>query len=113
MAHRRAVAAYPYQDEYRTWPGPNSNTFTAYIGRSVPALKLDQPPTAIGKDYIPGGAPIARASSGTGIQMSLFGLFGIIIALEEGIEINLLGLGFGIDPKSLAIRLPGVGILDP
>ena len=24
-----AVAAYPYPSSYRTWPGPNSNTFTA------------------------------------------------------------------------------------
>lgn len=46
-----AIAAYPYQDEYRLWPGPNSNTFTAWVGRSVPELKLKLPLTAIGKDY--------------------------------------------------------------
>ncbi len=112
-AIKDAVARYPYQNEYRTWPGPNSNTFTAYIGRSVPALALDLPPTAIGKDFIPGGAPIAMAPSGTGIQISVFGLLGFIIAVEEGLEINLLGLAFGIDPKSLALRLPGVGMLGP
>jgi hypothetical protein len=31
-----AVARYPYPHEYRAWPGPNSNTFTAYIARQVP-----------------------------------------------------------------------------
>jgi hypothetical protein len=46
-----AVAAYPYPSAYRMWPGPNSNTFTACIGRSVPELNLDLPWTAIGKDY--------------------------------------------------------------
>ncbi len=112
-AIKDAVARYPYQNEYRTWPGPNSNTFTAYIGRSVPALALDLPPTAIGKDFIPGGAPIAWAPSGTGIQISLFGLLGVIVAAEEGLEFNVLGLSFGIDPKALALRLPGVGMLGP
>jgi hypothetical protein len=29
---------YPYPNEYRAWPGPNSNTFTAYIAREVPEL---------------------------------------------------------------------------
>src|ERR1700693_2679173 len=29
-----AVAAYPYPPEYRAWPGPNSNTFTASVARA-------------------------------------------------------------------------------
>ena len=33
-----AVASYPYPDKYRVWPGPNSNSFTAYVARQVPAL---------------------------------------------------------------------------
>jgi hypothetical protein len=38
---RAAVARYPYPHEYRAWPGPNSNTFTAYIARHVPELGLN------------------------------------------------------------------------
>jgi hypothetical protein len=106
-----AVADYPYADRYTTWPGPNSNTFTAHVARAVPALRLDLPPTAIGKDFIAGGAPVARPPSGTGVQLSLFGLAGVIVSAEEGLELNLLGLAFGVDPKSLALRLPGVGIV--
>src|SRR5262249_34397446 len=34
-----AVRDYPYTSTYRTWPGPNSNTFTAYVGRAVPELR--------------------------------------------------------------------------
>ena len=30
-----AVAAYPFMDFYRTWPGPNSNTFTASITKVI------------------------------------------------------------------------------
>ncbi len=105
-----AVAhGYPYMDAYRMWPGPNSNTFTAHVGRAVPELRLDLPPTAIGKDYLTNGGFVAPAPSGTGFQLSLFGLAGILIAAEEGLEINLLGLTFGLDPLDLAVKLPGLG----
>ncbi len=108
-----AVAAYPYKAQYRTWPGPNSNTFTAHIARAVPELRLDLPPTAIGKDYLGLGTFAARSPSGTGFQVSLFGLLGVTIAVEEGIEFNLLGLAVGVDPLDLTLRLPGLGRLGP
>jgi len=104
-----AVAAYPYAHEYRAWPGPNSNTFTAFVARQVPELRLDLPPTAIGKDYLPGGDFVGRMPSGTGWQLSLAGLLGVGLALEEGFEFNLLGLSAGIDANDLALRLPGIG----
>src|ERR1043166_8481232 len=34
----KAAHDYPYANTYTLWPGPNSNTFTAWIARSVPAL---------------------------------------------------------------------------
>ena len=104
-----AVAAYPFAETYRMWPGPNSNTFTAYIGRNVPDLRLDLPANAIGKDFLPLTAPIARAPSGTGVQISLFGVLGAILAVEEGVEINILGLSAGVDVLRPALRLPGLG----
>jgi hypothetical protein len=106
----QAAAQYPYPRTYHMWPGPNSNTFTAYIGRHVPALRLDLPPTAIGKDYLDGGI-LARAPSGTGYQLSLFGVAGVLMAREEGLELNLLGLVFGLDPLDPALKLPGFGRL--
>ena len=108
-----AVAAYPYAGEYRVWPGPNSNTFTAFIARQIPELGLDLPPTAIGKDYLSDGQILDRMPSGTGWQVSLLGLLGIGLAWEEGIEINVLGLSVGLDVNDLALRLPGVGRLAP
>lgn len=104
-----AAGRYPYPDSYRVWPGPNSNTFTAFVGREVPALKLDLPPHAVGKDFLPHGAVIAGTPSGTGVQVSLYGLLGLMVALEEGIEINLLGLTVGVDVLAPALKLPGVG----
>lgn len=103
------IDAYPYQHQYKTWPGPNSNTFTAFVARRVPELRLDLPPTAIGKDYLGNGDVFGKAPSGTGYQISAFGVFGILAALEEGIEVNLGGLVAGIDFTSLAIKLPGLG----
>jgi hypothetical protein len=104
-----AVRAYPHNDQYRTWPGPNSNTFTAHVARSVPELRLDLPSTAIGKDYVPLGSALTTAPSGTGGQFSLYGLFGLTLALEEGVELNVLGLSLGVDVLRPALRLPGIG----
>ena len=36
----KAAREYPYAAEYSVWPGPNSNTFTAWIARAVPELEL-------------------------------------------------------------------------
>lgn len=104
-----AVSSYPWPARYRVWPGPNSNTFVAHIARQVPELGLDLPPTAIGKDFLGDTAFFARAPSGTGWQVSVYGLLGATLAWEEGIELNLLGLAAGIDFNDLALRLPGLG----
>jgi hypothetical protein len=104
-----AIAAYPYPDRYRTWPGPNSNTFIASIARSVPELGLELPPTAVGKDYLNNGSVFGRTPSGTGFQVSLLGLAGVSVGLAEGLELNLLGLTIGVDPQNLALKLPGIG----
>jgi hypothetical protein len=106
-----ATATYPYANEYRLWPGPNSNTFTAYVARQVPELGLDLPPTAIGKDFLPNGRILDHMPSGTGWQVSLYGLLGLGVAREEGVELNVLGLSAGIDFGKRALRLPGVGWL--
>jgi len=107
-----AAHAYPWAGEYTMWPGPNSNTFTAWVLRAVPELEADLPPTAIGKDYS-GMKLFGSAPSGKGFQFSLFGLAGITASGVEGLEINLLGLTFGINPFDPALKLPLVGRIGP
>jgi len=104
-----AVTSYPHEREYGLWPGPNSNTFTAHVGRAVPELAMDLPTTAIGKDYLSNGGFVDGAPSGTGGQVSLYGLLGVTVAMEEGLELNLLALNFGVDVLRPAIKLPGIG----
>jgi hypothetical protein len=104
-----AIASYPYPQDYRSYPGPNSNTFIAHIGREVPALGLDLPPTAIGKDYRAWDSPIGHPPSGRGFQVSLGGWFGMILSPEEGVEINLFGAKMGFDVNCPALRLPFLG----
>jgi hypothetical protein len=48
----QAVESYPWKDEYQAFPGPNSNTFVAWIAKQVPELELDLPFAAIGSGYI-------------------------------------------------------------
>ncbi|MCP8690103.1 DUF3750 domain-containing protein [Marinobacterium sedimentorum] len=44
----RAARAYPWKHEYRLFPGPNSNTFPAWVGAQVPEPGLELPFRAIG-----------------------------------------------------------------
>lgn len=106
-----AAERYPHRDGYVIWPGPNSNSFIAYLAREVPELGLELPPTAVGKDWIGTDRLVAPAPSGTGWQVSLFGLAGITAAAREGLELNLLGLTIGVDILRPALKLPGLGRL--
>jgi hypothetical protein len=105
----QAVAAYPYPDRYTAWPGPNSNTFIAHLGREIPELRLALPSNAIGKDYLPDGRVFARTPSGTGYQFSLGGLLGVLAGPDEGLEVNVLGLVTGFDVRPPALKVPGLG----
>ena len=78
----------------------------------MPELKIDLHPTAIGKDYL-GSSIFKKTTSGTGIQFSLGGLLGVLASWEVGLEVNLFGLVFGIDPLDLAIKLPVFGRIGP
>jgi hypothetical protein len=106
----RAARDYPYAAEYTMWPGPNSNTFTAWVARAVPELRVDLPPTAIGKDYL-GARLFDSAPSGSGMQFSLAGLLALTASGVEGLELNVLGLTFGINPFDPALKLPVFGRL--
>ncbi|WP_041583461.1 DUF3750 domain-containing protein [Bdellovibrio bacteriovorus] len=100
---------YAYKNTYRAYPGPNSNTFISHIIRNVPELKVELPPHAIGKDWINQADLVGWSESKTGVQFSLFGMLGLTVGLGEGVELNLLGLNFGVDFMRPALKLPMVG----
>jgi hypothetical protein len=53
-----AAQAYPWKTTYKAFPGPNSNTFTAWIAKQVPELELDLPFSAIGSGYVDSSSPL-------------------------------------------------------
>ena len=107
-----AIKDYNYNNpgDYRMWPGPNSNTFVASVLRALPELAATLPPTAIGKDFRD-GVYAGLTDSGTGVEASVLGVFGIKLAWVEGIELNLFGLVAGLDLRRPAVKLPGFGRL--
>ena len=106
-----AIRDYPFAEHgsYRLWPGPNSNTFVASVLRAAPELEVAMPPEAIGKDFRIDGSIFGLTESGTGIELSLYGLLGLKIGKVEGIELNILALVAGIDAFRPALKLPGFG----
>jgi len=53
----QAAKSYPWPNTYKAFPGPNSNTFTAWISRQVPELGLELPFSAIGSGYVKSATP--------------------------------------------------------
>ena len=110
---KAAIAGYPFKEAgtYSVWPGPNSNSFVAYVLAAIPEAGVVLPPTAIGKDWRVDSQIVGLAPSGTGLQFSLGGLLGLTVAWAEGLEVNVLGLVAGLDIRRPAIKLPGFGRL--
>lgn len=108
---RAAIRDYPYAKigDYRSWPGPNSNTFVAAVMAAAPGMLASLPATAIGKDYPHDGRYVALTPSGAGVRISLGGYLGLTLGWAEGIELNLLGLVAGIDLRRPALKFPGLG----
>lgn len=46
-----AARDYPWTETYKAFPGPNSNTFTAWVLERVPELEVELPFSAIGSGY--------------------------------------------------------------
>lgn len=105
-----AIAAYRFNrpGDYRIWPGPNSNTFTATVLRAVPELGLALPPNAVGRDYRD-GFYAGPTDSGTGYELNAWGLAALKAGRVEGIELSVLGLVVGLDWQNPGIKLPGYG----
>lgn len=106
-----AIAAYPYAERggYRIWPGPNSNSFVAFVLDAVPGFDARLPPNATGRDYAPGWLLAGLTADGRDFRVTLFGLAGITVGAASGLELHLGGLVAGIDPFRPALKVPGFG----
>lgn len=106
-----AIAAYPYAEPggYNIWPGPNSNTFVAYVLRTVPEIGAVLPPHAVGRDYLPNGEFVHLDDDGMDLHVTLRGLIGFSAGARSGFEVHFLGLVAGLDFANPGIKVPAVG----
>jgi hypothetical protein len=106
-----AIAGYPWRKrgDYFIWPGPNSNSFTAYVVRQVPGLHASMPPNAVGRDFSPGIASFEWLPGAWGFHATLHGVAGIAAGLKSGVELQLLGLVAGVDVRRPALLVPAFG----
>ena len=74
----QAVAAYPYATSVQRVAGSQQQHVLAHLGREIAELHVTLPSTAIGKDYLPIDRIIATTPSGSGVQLSLFGILGVL-----------------------------------
>ncbi|MGV3548435.1 DUF3750 domain-containing protein [Rhizobium sp.] len=105
-----AIAAYPHNRRggYRMWPGPNSNSFVAYVMRQVPEIDAVLPPNAVGRDYIAEGGFYNVDPAGD-LNVTLYGLLGFSAGIKSGFELHVLGLVAGVDFRRPAVKIPAWG----
>ncbi len=105
----RAVAdTFPDAQGYRAWPGPNSNTFIAWLARDT-GMGVDLPPNAVGRDYTEWLA-VGVSTTGLGLRVDT-PILGASAGLVEGVELHAIGLtaGVGLWPPSLKLPfLPAI-----
>lgn len=108
-ARIRAVAdRFPDAAHYRAWPGPNCNTFLAWLAHAAD-FGIALPPNAVGKDYT-GWLDAGVSTTGLGLHLDT-AVLGAQVGLVEGVELHLLGLtaGVGLWPPSLKLPfLPAI-----
>lgn len=100
----RAPETYPRRHRYWGWPGPNSNTYAAWVLREA-SVSADMSPLAIGKDDL-GMIGFAPSTSKTGLQFYAF-ILGWKVGILDGVELHLLGgLTLGVDCWPPALKTP-------
>jgi hypothetical protein len=104
---RAALAAspdYPYRGRYLAWPGPNSNTYIAWVLRRA-GVPVDLGPLRIGTDYLGRLGGVAVSTTRTGLQAETPVRGGKVGPLE-GVEIHFLCFTLGIDTWPPAVKTP-------
>jgi len=107
----QAIVTYPKAErgDYVVWPGPNSNSFIAYLLNEVSGLGLVLPSNAIGRDWPLQGKWLHLDPDYRNLQVSFGGLAGFSFGQRHGIEINFIGLVAGLDVINWKVKVPGFG----
>lgn len=100
----QVAADYPDVHDYRAWPGPNSNSFVAWLSHRVPGLSLQLPPNAVGKDWTP-WFRVGGTTTRTGVAIDTM-LLGAQVGLAEGVELHVVGLTVGVGLWPPQLKLP-------
>ncbi len=87
---------------YRSYPGPNSNTFMEQLVREVDGVSALLDHNAIGKEV---GFYMGRTAGGTGVKIQT-PIAGLALGLKEGVEVSAIGLSGGISMWPLSVRIP-------
>jgi hypothetical protein len=96
-------AEYPYRGGYFALPGPNCNTYVAWVLREA-GVSADLDPRALGKDYL-GPVGVAYTTTGTGVQAEST-LLGAKVGPHDGVELHLVTFTFGVDAWPPAVKTP-------
>jgi hypothetical protein len=89
--------------DYFLVPGPNSNTIIDTLLRHC-KIHVELPATAVGRDYR-GVIGASVTSLGTGVQLETW-LIGAKIGLEEGVELHIADVAFGVHFWPPALTVP-------
>ncbi|MBI3270688.1 MAG: DUF3750 domain-containing protein [Planctomycetes bacterium] len=103
LAALDASTQYPDRNVYHAWPGPNSNTYVAWVLREA-RVGADLPPTAIGKDWL-GFVGAGASTTRTGVQLET-PVVGLKLGLEDGVEAHVGCLTLGVDLWPPALKTP-------
>lgn len=100
----REEGAYHHEHpDYWMIPGPNSNTIIDQLLRRC-HIRAELPGTAIGRDYR-GVVGASVTSLGTGVQLGVYPA-GVKLGLEEGVEVQVMDLPFGVHFYPPGITVP-------
>lgn len=98
------AANYEDDGNYRPFPGPNSNAFAARAMLAIDGLSGILHHNSFGKDYTP-YVRVGGTTSGTGVALETIP-FGIALGIEEGVELHLIQMTFGISAFPPALKIP-------
>ena len=94
---------YPERHRYRYWPGPNSNTYAAWVLAQA-GIEYVLDPRAVGKDYLGAlGCGIRRGEGRLRLESPLLGLHA---QPGRAFELHVLGLTLGFEREPFALTTP-------